>query len=654
MDSFGARLRQARRRRFVGRDAELELFRAALADPPRVLFLHGPGGIGKTTLLGEFAEIAVAEGATPVRVDGAEVDPAPAALRAALTVPDHRPVLLLDTYEALAPLDPWIRERLLPALPADVLVVLAGREPPSPRWTTDPAWRDVLRVVAVRNLAPADARAYLRIEGVEPELHDRLVEITHGHPLTLSLLADAAPESWTDVPDVLRAAIERIVDDVPGARHRQALEVAAHARVTSEDLLRAVLGGDDTGQLFDWLRTRTFVEETRRGLQPHDLVRDALDADLRWRDPARYAALHRTVRNHSFERVWQTEDEREQHRRVVDALFTTRANPLIAPFYRWAGVDEAYVDDLQPGDRPALLALTGRLQGPEQAAHLARWLDAQPGRFRVFRGPDGEPIGYAGCLRLDTADPADRDADPGTRAMWAHATAQAPPRTGEQVVAWRFMLDREHHHDRSASRVLAAAWGVREILSRGPTAWEFFGLYQDAEQWAPVYAYMDFTRASAADYTVGDLTFPVFARDWRGSGVDAWLDNALRQDLGAAPGPTAPQALVLSQPEFAAAVRAALRDLRSDDRLAENPLLRSRLTGGRADRLRELIDAAAESLRPDPRLHRVLDRTFLRPAATQERAAEALHLSFSTYRRHRDRAVERVVAYLWERELHGE
>jgi hypothetical protein len=30
-----------------------------------------------------------------------------------------------------------------------------------------------------------------------------------------------------------------------------------------------------------------------------------------------------------------------------------------------------------------------------------------------------------------------------------------------------------------------------------------------------------------------------------------------------------------------------------------------------------------------------------------------LHLSFSTYRRRRDRAAARIVEWLWRRELHG-
>jgi hypothetical protein len=42
-------------------------------------------------------------------------------------------VLLVDTYETLAPLDGWLRETLLPELPGGHLIVLAGRDPPAGR-----------------------------------------------------------------------------------------------------------------------------------------------------------------------------------------------------------------------------------------------------------------------------------------------------------------------------------------------------------------------------------------------------------------------------------------------------------------------------------------------------------------------------------------
>jgi hypothetical protein len=64
-----------------------------------------------------------------------------------------RGVLLVDTYETLAPLDAWFREVLLPELPAGHLIVLAGRDPPAPGWPTDAGWRDLLRAMPLSILA---------------------------------------------------------------------------------------------------------------------------------------------------------------------------------------------------------------------------------------------------------------------------------------------------------------------------------------------------------------------------------------------------------------------------------------------------------------------------------------------------------------------
>ena len=61
------RLASARRRRFVGRQAEIALFRSALlSDEPAFVALHvtGAGGVGKTTLLQEYAVVADEAGRT--------------------------------------------------------------------------------------------------------------------------------------------------------------------------------------------------------------------------------------------------------------------------------------------------------------------------------------------------------------------------------------------------------------------------------------------------------------------------------------------------------------------------------------------------------------------------------------------------------------
>jgi hypothetical protein len=72
--------------------------------------------------------------------------------------------------------------------------------------------------------------------------------------------------------------------------------------------------------------------------------------------------------------------------------------------------------------------------------------------------------------------------------------------------------------------------------------------------------------------------------------------------------------------------------------------------------LTTMVRAAIDSLRQHPRddkLLRAVERTYLDPAPTQEAAAARLGLPFSTYRRHLTQGVERVVAWLWDREVYG-
>ena len=176
----------------------------------------------------------------------------------------ERPVLLLDTFEAAPGLEDWLREVFVPALPAGALTVIAGRAQPGDEWRRDPGWRDLLRVVSLRNLGPDDARALLRRAGVADESHERMLELTHGHPLALSLLLDVrsldddASLDLSAVPDVVGRLVASFLAGVPSPRHRLALELAAHARFTTAGLLRAALGDD--GELFAWLRGLSFIE----------------------------------------------------------------------------------------------------------------------------------------------------------------------------------------------------------------------------------------------------------------------------------------------------------------------------------------------------------------------------------------------------------
>lgn len=691
--TIGERLWRARSARFVGRRAELDLFARALADPPSaftVLFVEGPPGVGKSALLRMFAALAAERGRRVVSLDLREVDPSPGGVRLAVEAAAsgasdgdilQADVLLLDTYELASALDGWIRESLVPALRADALVVIAGRLPPSPGWLTDPGWRRLLRVIGLRNLRREDATELLAAEGVDAADAQRVVEETYGHPLALRLYVDLLSQrrlrggaadrvgGLMDAPDTVQALLDRFAEEVPSPTHRTALEVCAHVRYTTEDLLRAAIDTTpaEAATLFEWLRGLSFVEVSRQGLLPHDLARDVLDSDLRWRDPPAYEALHRRVRRHFIGQV-RSDSALDRHRAAVDLVFLHRSNALMRPFWDFTGLTQGYADRFRPEDRDALREMVLRFEGPESASILDHWIDRQPDAFAVVRlGADTTPRGFTALIRLHEATAEDFAVDPGARAMWHHAQRQTGVAQGEAVVACRFLVDREvHQTPGSLTFGLTAAQHLQHMLTRTERAMDFIGGMARPEHVDAFFEFIDFSAADAAAYELDGRGWTVYCRDWHRLAVDAWFEQVADRELGRpveAPVDDSGNAatMALSQPDFADAVRAALRDLNRADRLRRNPLVRSRLVGPGAAvdppaALAAVVREAVDALAGDPRqakFHRALDRTYVHPAPTQEGAAEVLGLPFSTYRRHLTRGVELVVASLWDQELYG-
>jgi hypothetical protein len=126
--------------------------------------------------------------------------------------------------------------------------------------------------------------------GVAARVRAPLVRLGRGHPLALALLADAArtgpvPQRLADVPDLISALLESLLRDAPSDAHVVGLATCAKAWLTTEDLLRETVSADAPA-VFAWLRRRPFVVSRPRGLTPHDLTRDVLDAEFERRSPA--------------------------------------------------------------------------------------------------------------------------------------------------------------------------------------------------------------------------------------------------------------------------------------------------------------------------------------------------------------------------------
>lgn len=683
------RLIQARRQRFVGRSAELELFRAALSrDAPDFAVLHlvGPGGMGKTTLLREFARIAE-EAERPFTIlDGRHLDPSPpgflTALQLALRLPPETApldalarfpnlILLLDTYELLSPLDSWLREEFLPQLPEQAIVVIAGRQPPPAAWRAG-GWAELTRIISLRNLRPDESAAYLRGQGVPEDEAERVLSMTYGHPLALSLAADLFNQNSTTSafnlkqdPDVVRVLLERFVADVSDTILRQALEVCAHSFTTDEALLVHCLGADNAYAAFQWLRNLSFIEQGPFGLFPHDLVRELLEAELRWRNLPRFRELHFQVRNHIIAQIQQRSGLAQQAA-VFALLFLHRNNPFMRSFYEWQSLGQLYLDEARPADMPTIEALIRQHQGEEALAITRYWVGRPQAAFYVARGAGQAIAGYFHVIDITQMSPEDLAADPALQKAVAHLNAHAPLRPGDVVFYFRNYMSADNYQMSPAIFNLGAMLCLRHYFNTPRLAYAFIA-QANSDHYATMFDYLRTPLAPDAGFVMDGQSFGVFVHDWRAEPVLEWLnimgERELLDEIVALENlPHAPQPVALSEPEFAEAVRQALKEFRRPDLLAHSPLVRSRCVRDRTSQepkagdLQALLRQSAETLTATPKLqklYRVLWHTYFEPAPTQEAAAELLDLPFSTYRYQLGKAVERVIGWLWQQELYG-
>jgi hypothetical protein len=684
------RLNAIRRKRFVGRKTELELFRAALHEaefPFVVLHLFGPGGIGKSSLLSQYATIASDLGLPCYVLDGHNLEASPAGfwfgLQMALRLDETgsplealatvgRYVLLIDTYETLAALDSWLRDTFLPQLPGQALVVIAGRNPPAPAWYTDLGWQELVRVVSLRNFRPEESLAYLTGRGVASNQVTAALEFTHGHPLALSLVADLLAQAGTqanfspeNAPDVVGVLLERFLEQLPDPLQRQALEVSALVRTTTEALLGEVLPEADSQLLFTWLRSLSFMEQGPYGLFPHDLAREVIEADLRWRNPQTYRLLRGQVFDYLRRQTGHTRGM-EQQRFHLDLIYALRHTPYMKRYLDWNSIGEAYSEPAKPQDFEAIVEMVRHHEG-EASARIARhWLQRQPEAFIAYRDNRGELAGFLANLALHRAVPQDLEVDPAAKAALDYIAQRNPVRPGGEIVHHRFWMGRDSYKEISSALNMTVLNCILLWNTNRNLAWCFI-VFAEPEFWQTHFAYLNFWRAFEADFETDGRRYGVFAHDWQAEPLRAWNEVMHqrqfltdRDDGIFSPGQTT-TLLVLSQTEFEEAVRQALRDYTRPTALAGNSLLRSRLVAENAaseakvTALQERLRQAAESLKTNPKdekLYRALWRTYFEPAATQERAAESLNLPFSTYRYHLTTGIERVTAWLWQRELY--
>jgi AAA ATPase domain len=640
--TLAARLADRDRSRFTGRAVELAFLERCLddADPAAsVVLITGPGGIGKSTLLREAARRARDRGISVVAIDGRELGPAPEMLEAALrdAARHARPLVLLDSYERMTALGPYLRRELLPGLPDQALVVIAGRGTPDPGWFTG-GWESVTARLDLGVLEPREAQRLLAAYGLDDARVPDIVDWAAGSPLALALAADAAlaDADWNaatgpDRPDIIKSLLHRLVETELHDIRPSALGIAVVARTTTRELVRGVLPDEDAETGYRQLSGLTVTEPLGDGFTMHELVRKALLADLRQRNPELERDLRRRIIDYLYARAKAGEPLL-----MIDMAHLVE-DPLKRWGFGWDGYASFRIDNVRGDDADRIEAEHGDRQPQLWWQLTRRFFADSPEHVAVARDRGDQICGYMVCMTPATA-PAFADADPLIGPWLAHARQQA--RYGDSVL-WHAAVDL------TGQGKVQAMLGMAGVLRTGAANPRFAYLPID-----PSYpGATEFARAVGAahlaelDADIGGQQVHCYRLDYGPAGLFDRLRDQVYSELGLlAPSPPPGPAVDLGT------VREVLKNFRVPRELARSPLAAGTTVQERAESVRRLVRDGAQQAFGDSEteklLHSVLVYGYLDPLRSHEEAASRLCLSRAAYFRRLRTAVERLAEYL--------
>src|SRR6478735_2621612 len=431
----------------VGRDEEMALLCRTLGDGgPLVVFMYGIAGVGKSAVTEAFAIEARERGATVLQLDGRASQPTPDGFLAALEDSTggaiqnaaeaaarlerlgSRVVLIVDTYELLQMLDPWIRQTFVPVLSETVRIVLAGREPPMTGWPAD--FRGLFRGLELQNLTRSGADELLEREGLDLADRERIYRLARGHPLSLRLASVAVSGGSEIGPEALtvKAVVEGLTESYLGVldhRTREALDAASVVRRPTLSLLAAMLPDTAPQDAFARLRVLPFVQLGDDGLALHETVREAVAALLRSSDPDR-SRRYRAAAWRQLRTEVAHASVAENWRYTADLLFILQ-NPIVREGF-FPTTDHLYsIESAQPADRERIELIAERHLPPSLADVLGTWWRLAPETFRVLRDRQDEVAGFYLICEMGEISHRLVEADPVVRQSWEHLRAHPVP-----------------------------------------------------------------------------------------------------------------------------------------------------------------------------------------------------------------------------------
>jgi hypothetical protein len=516
-----------------GRERELASLQRVLdADGPRVAFVYGVAGIGKSALLNAFAS-GVRTARTQVwRIDCAAIDPTESSFRAALDAAGWQPgsagVMLIDTYEVFRIADPWLRHELVPSLSTDVRFVIAGRDAPMLEWSTERGRVGGLEILPLVGLTDEAAHAFLADANVPQDHAEMICRMARGHPLSLRLAAEAdvahmpIDEVGSRVVAALSTAFRAGLDEAG----RRLLDAASVPRRVTRGVLEAMACLE--ADAMERLAALSFVDETSEGLRLHDAVQAAVSARLRALEPERFRELRSAAWRH-LQNETRRAGASDLHRFTADLLFLID-NPFVREAMFPATAHAFSVERSREEDAEALKALWHEFETPEGAEVLDAWLRLRPDAVRSVRDRTGTVVGCSIVAEWRDIPPSLERADP-VVAAWSRHAARNPLPPGQRTLTHRRWLAAGTGEAPSGVQAAALLDVKRDYFRMRPRLGRLYLGVRDPRPFQAALRTLGFQPFDEPT-EVGGEPFHLATLDFGPDSVDGWLNRIAAAELG--------------------------------------------------------------------------------------------------------------------------
>ena len=276
--------------------------------------------------------------------------------------------------------------------------------------------------------------------------------------------------------------------------------------------------------MFEWLAEQSFVRAGPHGLVPHDLVRDAIDAQARWRDPPASRALQHVVSRHLIGRMQQGNDAAHL---VVELEFLERHSALMRRFFDFSLIGTIPVCPAQADDTGAIDRLRDAGLPPAERRVFDHWRHHEESRVWVARHLGGEICGVTVIVRLDRLDEQTAGQDPlvtaARHALRDELTDLKQP--GVSLMGRFTVPEGERRPLNPAMNALQLCHGMHWANEPNLRLWVVAAHYPD--RFAPLLEGTRFRRLPGCDLVIDGVPMGCFVHDWQAEPWADWRDRMI-------------------------------------------------------------------------------------------------------------------------------